>query len=102
MSLLHTDFRLENAIRDERSLRSARYVDSCFFLLPLQTVMSDPQPARSWRAVARELAKETIQSRKAELRQELNRALEEEAPIQVTPYEEGRFLPIAEIVNPVH
>jgi hypothetical protein len=63
--------------------------------------MSDLRPSRSWQAIARELARETNPSRMAKLRQELNRLLNEEAPIQVT-YNEGRFpsvAPDAEIAN---
>jgi hypothetical protein len=46
--------------------------------------MSIPQTPRLWRAIAPELAKETNHSRMAELREELNRVLDEEAPTLVT------------------
>jgi hypothetical protein len=37
-----------------------------------------PKPARSWREVARELARETNRDRVVELSHELNRALDEQ------------------------
>jgi hypothetical protein len=61
-------------------------------MLPLQIVMSYLHASRSWRAIARELSKETDPLRMAKLRQELNRALDEEAPIQVI-FKESRLAP---------
>lgn len=82
------------------AVRYAQYGDPGFLVLPLQTVMSDLHPSRSWRVIARELSKEANPVRMAKLRQELNRVLDEEAPIQV--YGEGRLTPAslaAEIAN---
>jgi hypothetical protein len=86
-------------------VRYSQYVNPGFSLLPFQVVMADDHPCRSWRAIARELAKETNPSRMAKLRRELNRVLNEEAPIQVTPYNESSFPHVllgTEIANVAH